>query len=300
MMLHAGAGKQFFVRRTKQCRSRGLGRLFESHPVGHVEGEVQQDSIFGFLSIRTAMADCKSNSDGIGAHQFYSSYVAYVEFGSVSEIHNIPNELHGTGLRISAAATRAGDHTKSSLSLTANTSPQVSHSVAFASQRTLTDTRLSSCARPQRQPQARTAQAVYGPPSGEAVCATLSSHTHLIGRIATAAANTIRKVMFPSNSIFVSLRCVGGLSWVRVYKSRHSALSKAPVQSDGLPTIWPVTYFLKSPEHFGRQKQRSMSLRVRRARCARLNAISLATVNGRAMRSLPSSRKSSNVIQCGM
>jgi hypothetical protein len=184
---------------------------------------------------------------------------------------------------------------------------------------------ISPCARPQTPSQARTARmASCGPLPAVAVRATspdgsnnashppcrcdgLSVARHFYSvrshgaQVASSAAQIqTTNAASPRISIFVSLRLGRGCSWVRVYRLHQRALLKAPVQSDGLPTIWPVTYFLKSPEHFGRQKQRSMSPRVRRARCARLNAISLATANGRATRSPPSSLKSSNVIQCGM
>jgi hypothetical protein len=96
---------------------------------------------------------------------------------------------------------------------------------------------------------------------------------------------------------FVAL--VGSLSCVPEYRGFRASgkqLSREP--------NFPVTnncsdrFFRKSQECFGRRKRRRTLRHAPIVRCVRPSFISPASVNGRARRSLPSLRKSSNATGC--
>ena len=96
---------------------------------------------------------------------------------------------------------------------------------------------------------------------------------------------------------FVAL--VGSLSCVPEYR-RLAVWNKQPSREPNFPMTNNCSdrFFHKSQECFGRRKRRQTSRLSPIVRCARLNFISQASANGRAMRSQRSSPKSSSVMRC--
>jgi hypothetical protein len=73
---------------------------------------------------------------------------------------------------------------------------------------------------------------------------------------------------------------------------RLQSRCKASVQTDGIPTKWSETYFLTSPERFGRRTQRRTWHLSSGAKCDRPSVTCQVSANGPAMRSRSSSQKS--------